>query len=1477
MNLRRFILLSALLITGFFPLKGQLSGNYTIGGSSGTRNFPSWTAFADTWNQNGISSQVTVRVLKTDTLFSAIQLKQHSSAPTQKGRDLKILGNGFRLVGNFKGEVLHLNGIDHVHLRNLIIENRFTQSSVLGVRFSNGADSNRLDSCSVVFSKLIQFRKDTGAYIAFAPDTGRITRNTTKHAGIGNIIINNKFYCSLSQSPGPFYGIYDQQGSVDYTKISTHNRIDSNLISSFYSVGIYMRFINGEVCRANTITRGNCSSSSNSDTTLIGIFCLDGRSDNQAIEIKGNQIEHLPYKNASLNGAIDFIWNLYGINAWKLSGGGKRTVLIEGNQLSDFTYYSRFHGILSQYGEQISISDNFLSEIKGDRGYSFGIYSQLGDDVKIDRNVLRKIDFGSSNAGDGVLVFGYEMGSGTWGGNSVVGNILDSNSGYKELYSIATMWKGNWEIAQNKVLRNFTVAPKGITVGIYFYYCVNMDVHDNVLALNYGPAETYYIYSTNYNTNQNLNVFHNTIYDSLSASSGHASALIYLDDDSRTEVVGNIVEGEGGGDVYPMFLNTVSILSKVTDNSIYVKGYSTENWAYEVNQYTNFQNWNKSGAQDSLTYWIPSNFASKSSADFRSLEYRNQNNVPANTLSKRDVNGKSRHINFTDRGAVIDSMNLSLFISGNIPDTICSGYVLATELGIVNGYVDTVFDVAITVRKNAKVVQDKQRLNILASDTGYFQLLEPLQIQEWGWNDISIFISSSNDNTHDDTLHYRVYVKPSPGSSVVTPQIDSSQANIPIVGSDFDVVLLNTEIAHSVSPPRGFSRSNYGKAQKWFAETQAITQDGSLVLGASVIEPKSNADLIWKFSPRDTSLEDSYIRLQLRIMDIGSGCDTIIERIVYIEPTPTVYFNMDSAICSQDTLNLKNETSIKSSNTYMRYFWEFGNGDTSRDYNPFCVFEDSGQFPIRLIVTTSPYNFKFTYSDTITVNPIPEVSFTKGTACEGRSVTFENTSKSNRADFIWDFGDGSLPDTTNTSSVSHVYSKKSNYNVVLTGIDQGCSNQQTTRLSVFEQPIALMEFDTVNCSNQLVDFSNKTQLTTAIFGVRWDFGENGSYSTQKNTTYRYDSAGLKTVKYTVKSEFGCVDSTTREIEIKPSPKPQFSIDRLCKLSPTRFENTTEDVPGYLWQLQWSLNGDDEGSKSYFTKDWVDTGVQKIVLMVQLDNGCSDSIVENVRVLDEVAIDFTYDINCAGDSTRFVNLSKPSTGVDFVWKWGNGEMKESFHHNIVFDATDSMAFSVGLTATAENTCTTELIKQVPVWPRPKTCDFDYQSDYSFAYFGLALNPKDDLGELGGQSGITYTWKIENNGSFKTQGESGLLQYALPNDGSYVLEMLAETDAHGCRCSKEYIFIMDRLGKGCESLGFNIYPNPVNSDRFRIDGYEAIEELSLTSINGQRWSLNLEQIQRESFECELPEIAAGMYYLEWQSKGKLYRANLMVTHP
>ncbi len=1467
----------AFLIYTLTPLWGQMSGAYTIGGNAGSRNFSSWEDFVAEWNKSGISGNVDIQVQRDETISKRIVLKQHSSAQTSPNKKIRIYGNGKKLMGNFNHEVLHLMGIDHVDIRQLVIENSSTNTALLGLRFSSRADSNIIDSCSIVFTKLEKLGTDTGAYIAFTQDSGRITKSLTAHPGIGNQIRNGNFYCTLPQSPGPFFGIYDQQGTADYSRISTHNIFESNRISTFYAIGIFMRFVNGERCINNRITREECDANSRTDTTMIGIFCLDGRSDVQEIAITDNEIVHLPYKNAALKDAGDYIKNLFGINVWKLIGGSKKIIRIEGNTLEDLTFYQRFHGVLSQYSEQVSISENRIYQIQGDRGYSVVIYSQYGDDVRINRNLIRRLDLGSRNTGQGTLIFCNEMGSGTWGLNTILSNVLDSNSASTELFTIAAMRKGNWDIGENIIQWNQTYNAQGKTIGIYFYYCENTDIHDNLLAHNYGPLETYGMYSTNYNTSQSLYVRNNTLYDSIATSTAHISAFMYLDDDSKTEVVGNIIQGIGSQDFYPMYLNTVGILGDVKYNSIYLKNYGSENWAFEVNQYSNFKDWNLSGARDSFTYWIPGLFRNDQKSDFRSAEYRNQNNVPSSTRNTRDVFGRLRHPSYTDRGAVIDSLNLGIVLKGNFPDTVCSGFELAKLVQIFNGYSDTVTDLRLQILQNGVLKTYHKRLAIRAGDTSSFILDEPVILNTWGWNSVRLNLASANDFGLDDTLNYRIFVKPSPGGSMLITNLDSSKPNIPVIGKDHDIVVLNREWAFWVTAPRGYSRADYGKNLKWYAETQAYTEGGRTIQGAGLKEPNSGSDLNWNFTSNDTTLEDSFVFVKLRIYDLSGACDTLITRRIYIEPTPILDFELQDTICVGDTLWVKNLTRLNAGNSYMRYYWDFGNSDTSSDYSFYTIYADSGVYTISLKVTTSPYNYVFKYNKDTRVNPVPNVSFSRGIACDGQLLSLENTSDSRSANFTWDFGDGTAKVQSNTAEMSHRYTQRGNYFLSLMGEERGCSNAVVQRVTVFEQPIAQALVDTVACQNAILDFVNKTQMTSAIFGVRWDFAEAGAFATQKNVQFKYDTAGFKKVQYSVKSEFGCTDTTWISIEIKPAPQVQFVSDKTCINQETKWVNKSPSISGILRQIEWRVNGELASTKDSFFQDWIDTGSQEVSLKVIFDNGCFDSLVQKINVLNVAQIDFDFEELCAGDSVSLINTTVPAEGLDYIWTWGEGNTSTEKDIKVVFDATDSMDIPVSLTAKGLGYCEAIRTQSVTVLPRPKTCDFVFDVDYDFAFYGMIFEPINDLSIAGGQMGITYVWDIESGGEFMRAGLDAKLQHAFDQDGTYSVAMTAKTDAHGCTCSAEKVVVMDRLSRSNESIHWSVFPNPVSDSEFQIKGTGALNGVRLWSLDGKFWDLNYGQTGSDSYRVSLPDLSSGIYELELREYGINKRVRLAITRP
>ena len=147
-------------------LQAQMQGSYTIGGT-GAKNFSSWSQFADSLNKNGVSGKVEISVKADLTENAVIQLKQHTKFPITKTNSLIIKGGAYYLKGNQNKEIVHIDGIDYLSISKLNIENTNAKGRATGIRFSNQADSNTLDSCTILLANMQVDVTDTSAYVVF--------------------------------------------------------------------------------------------------------------------------------------------------------------------------------------------------------------------------------------------------------------------------------------------------------------------------------------------------------------------------------------------------------------------------------------------------------------------------------------------------------------------------------------------------------------------------------------------------------------------------------------------------------------------------------------------------------------------------------------------------------------------------------------------------------------------------------------------------------------------------------------------------------------------------------------------------------------------------------------------------------------------------------------------------------------------------------------------------------------------------------------------------------------------------------------------------------------------------------------------------------------------------------------------------------------------------------------------------------------
>lgn len=1471
MNYRNLQLWFTLFCLGLVSqASAQLSGNYTIGGS-GSKNYSSWELFAADFNKNGVSGPVVVEVQSSLALTSNIEFKQHASNKTTSTNTLTIKGNGYQVKSSLDSEMIYLNGVDFLYLKKLKLLNESKNLRSVGIRFSNGADSNVIDSCTILFSGITAHNgKDTGAYIAFARSGNNITAVGSAHNGKGNLIRGCTLSTSGSGALAPIIGILDQQGRTDFSKSVSGNIITGNKIRNFFSVGIWVRYVNSEWVDGNELSRLDASSSDAVDTMVSGVYVRFAQSSSRAFKIENNKMFSLPYPSASFTSMTYGINVFLGVDAALISGNSSVSASISGNIIEKNMIKGRIFGVFSQYGDRTVLNRNVLRYNKSENGYSYGIYANFGSDCHLESNVVLSNDFGSKGTkGVGALIFAYAVKNGFWNRMNVSGNRVDSNTSLEQIFGISLFQGGNWLVKSNRVADNSSIGNWGLGTGLYLNTVGNVEVVGNIFAKNNGDGESYNFISVNYNAIGHLKISGNTIVSDDFGNSNTTSSCVYTDDDSQIDLIGNILEAKGDGAVYMAYLFSYGVAGKVASNSFKIApSIAADIYALGTNYYTSFSTWVGDTYVDENNEIVENEFVNYNKGDYRSKQIKNQNNVEiSNVVSdgKVDFLGKNRHKVYCDRGAYEDTFNLKLSVL-NLPtsDTLCSGSVLAPEVEIFNAFVDTVEEFTLGYVLNGVVNLEKFKKKILPNKSEKLSFSKTLFINNTGLNSLKVFVVTANDIEIDDTSIRKFVVLPSPGGSVISSVTQSGAGNQwKIAGTKITTIRgINTQM--DVTAPRGLNNSDYGNSKKWVASSQLYLRNGKAVSGSSIVVPSGSNNLQWKVNLSDSTLDDSTLLWKLKITDLINGCDTVFSLFVYVSPTPLIDFKLPSLACSKDTLEFLNSTVVRSTNVYLDYEWVYDGIDTTEDVDGSFIFTNGGTKKITLNVTSMPDGFIFQKVKSFTVIESPTASFSRTNACEGKPIGFTNNSNLGAGgNSYWTFG--AKKDTLiNSGTFNYSIAKSGTYTVALTVDFKGCKNTTSSKVTVFEQPTASFTIAEGNCVGKEYLFNTTTKMNSSMFGVIWDFGEPNALSTVKNTKYVYSTGGTKIVKIIVNSEFGCKDSLTKQIQVKESPVVDFTTDRLCLRSRTLFKNTTPSVSGTTANYSWLLDGNSVSSKDTFSRGWAQIGKSKVILNVNLSNGCNSSVEKEIEVLQEALVDFDFESVCSGDSISFKNKSENSTAdsLKYSWDFGNGVLSNLKDPRVRFTADATRAYNVILTTSVAGGCSTDKSKFVEVYELPRTCDFKYTPDYATYFYGAKLEPMDGNQMAGGQTGVSYQWQLKGAGNKYSSGVNASVVYELSSDGTFEVNLIAITDDHSCKCGSTKNIVLDRLSAvDLSAMGISLYPNPSKTN-IQIKSQQQMLNVKLLDVNGkvvlERYGVNAHDL-----DLNISEFSSGIYMARIQT--------------
>jgi len=322
--------------------------------------------------------------------------------------------------------------------------------------------------------------------------------------------------------------------------------------------------------------------------------------------------------------------------------------------------------------------------------------------------------------------------------------------------------------------------------------------------------------------------------------------------------------------------------------------------------------------------------------------------------------------------------------------------------------------------------------------------------------------------------------------------------------------------------------------------------------------------------------------------------------------------------------------------TLTKFFWDFGDGSTSTGANPFPHTYAVGKYTVKeSIINASGCGDTIIKSNIIYVTPPFTPSFTADTIlCHGTTTfntTFVNTSGANTHVLFWNYGDSTLPNSSNT----HTYaappppmskSPGSPFTVTMVVEDNNQCIEQLTKPNYIYAGATIAGINvgvSLGCTPLTATFTGLVQTVDPIKQLTWKFGDSpGDSSNVLNQGPKtYTDTGTFVITLSVVSNTGCKDSGADTIKVGEKPPVSFIggpySGCLNSLRQSKFSSTSNNDPtnpiraeGYLWNISdgktfgtpnvtWNARGAVSDDKPGYYN----------VQLITSNHGCTDTLLK----------------------------------------------------------------------------------------------------------------------------------------------------------------------------------------------------------------------------------------------------------------------------
>jgi gliding motility-associated-like protein len=387
--------------------------------------------------------------------------------------------------------------------------------------------------------------------------------------------------------------------------------------------------------------------------------------------------------------------------------------------------------------------------------------------------------------------------------------------------------------------------------------------------------------------------------------------------------------------------------------------------------------------------------------------------------------------------------------------------------------------------------------------------------------------------------------------------------------------------------------------------------------------------------------------------------------------------------------------------------------------------------------------------------------------------------------YSWRMGDGTVY-TTAANKLNHTYINNTDSTITrrlhLLGLYSLCRDEMETFIKVHPAIKAIAQPDVIEgCSPLQVNFAN---FSTGADQYLWKFGD-GSTSNKKDPTHEFHNFSheekIFTVELTAISRTGCISDTTIQINVKPFIETGFNFTppAHCSPYPVQLSNTSFGAV----TSQWSFNGGftfENIEHKQFTRTLHNNGHEPdtvdIWLISENNYGCRDTLSRSLVVYPAIEADFSTDV-IEGCNPLPVQFNNTSTGANtYLWNFDKHMGNSSDLAPVAIfnnpSLTDTLVFNINLTATSEYFCTSEIQKQIRVYPR-------IEAGFTFEYTSYCT-PQEITFHNNSLGAHEYSWNF-GDGNRSSSNEE-YLSHVFINESTaekiYPIELIIENES-GCK--------------------------------------------------------------------------------------------------